>query len=92
MGRRLDWSTCSFLTRVRLADLLMKQVYTDELFIQQNSIYDGQTTLSVQERPHHSQVRFRFLAHLIDIRRQGDPCIKDHSKITGWDRSSGLAV
>ena len=52
---------------------------TDELLIQQNTILDGETA-SVQER---SQSLCRFLSHLMDMFRPGEPFIEGHPKIKG---------
>jgi len=40
---------------------------TDELFIQQNTIPDGETASPVQERPQRSQPLCRFFSRLIDV-------------------------
>jgi len=56
---------------------------TDELLIQQNTIPDGETASPVRERSQRSQSLCRFLSHLINIFRQGEPLIKGHPKIYG---------
>jgi len=69
---------------------------TDELLIQQNTIPDGETASPVQERSQRSQPLRRFLSHLIDMFRSGEPFIKGHPKITGvvdplnWPRRAEL--
>ena len=56
---------------------------TDELLIQQNTIPDGKTASPIQGRSQRSQSLCRFLSHLIDMFRPGEPFIKGHPKITG---------
>ena len=52
----------------------------DELLIQQNIISDGKTVSPIQERSQRSQPLRRFLSHLIDIFRKGEPFIEGHPK------------
>jgi hypothetical protein len=79
-----DCSTCSFLVREgngRPPDgTCIVHHGTDELLIQQKTIPDGETVSPVQER---SQPLCRFLSHLIDMCRLGEPFIKGQPKITG---------
>jgi hypothetical protein len=56
---------------------------TDELLIQQSTSPDGQTASSVQQKSQRSQSLFRFLSHLNDLFRPGEPFIKGLPKITG---------
>jgi hypothetical protein len=55
---------------------------TDELHIQQNTIRDGESA-SPEERSLRSQPLRRFLSHLIDMFRPGEPLIKSKPKLTG---------
>jgi hypothetical protein len=52
---------------------------TDEL----NTIPDGETVYTIQERSQRSQSLYIFLSYVIDIFRPGEPFIEGHSKITG---------
>jgi hypothetical protein len=56
---------------------------TDELLIQQNTIPGGETASPVQEKSQGSQSLRRFISHLIDMFRSGEPFFKVHPKITG---------
>jgi hypothetical protein len=53
---------------------------TDELLIQQKVIPDGKTASPVQER---SKPLRRFLSHMIDMFRPGEPFIEGYHKMTG---------
>jgi hypothetical protein len=56
---------------------------TDELFIQQHAIPDGEAASPVKERTQYSQSLSRLLSHLIDMFRPGEPSVEGHPKITG---------
>jgi hypothetical protein len=60
---------------------------TDELLIQQNTIPDGEIATPVQERPQHAQALCRFLSHLIDVFRPGEPFNQRYHKVTGFIES-----
>ena len=47
----------------------------DKLLIQQNTVPDGETASRVQQRSQCSQSLHRFLSHLIDMFRPGEPFI-----------------
>jgi hypothetical protein len=56
---------------------------TNELTVKHNTIPYRQFTPHVQKRPQHSQPLGSFLPNLVDVRRPGQPCVCDHSQITG---------
>ena len=56
---------------------------TNELTVKHNTIPYRQSTPHVQNRPQHSQPLGSFLPNLVDVRRPGQPCVWDHSQITG---------
>jgi hypothetical protein len=53
------------------------------LLIQHNPVADGQALSPVKERAKQNQSLRSFVLDLLDVRRPGHPCIKDHSQITG---------
>ena len=58
--------------------------WTEELLIQQNTVPYGETASPVQEKFQRSKSLRRFLSHLNDMVRLGEPFIKGHPKITAF--------
>jgi hypothetical protein len=51
---------------------------TDELPEEQNTVPNGKTTPPVQERAQSTQTVRGFLPYLVDVRRPGQPFMKNH--------------